>query len=76
MGSLRLSKSASTGATFVTAVEDDGGEQRLIDDLDFYVGIDLAAEKHRACVVNRSGKVVGELGFEHRSEERRVGKEC
>jgi transposase len=37
----------------------------LIDDLDFYVGIDLAAEKHQACVVNRSGKVVGELGFEH-----------
>jgi transposase len=37
----------------------------LIDDLDFYVGIDLAAEKHQACVVNRTGKVVGELAFEH-----------
>jgi transposase len=37
----------------------------LLDDFDFYVGIDLAAEKHRACVVNFSGKVVGELSFEH-----------
>jgi Transposase len=65
VGSLRLSKSASTGATFVTAVEDHGGEQTLIDDFDFYVGIDLAVEKHQACVVNRTGKVVGELAFEH-----------
>jgi len=37
----------------------------LIDDFDFYVGIDMAAEKHQACIVNRTGKVVGELGFEH-----------
>jgi transposase len=37
----------------------------LINDFDFYVGIDLAAEKHQACVVNRAGKVVGELAFEH-----------
>jgi len=37
----------------------------LIGDFDFYVGIDLAAEKHQACVVNRTGKVVGELAFEH-----------
>ena len=37
----------------------------MIDDFDFYVGIDLAAEKHQACVVNRTGKVVGELAFEH-----------
>ena len=44
---------------------DNGGDQTLIDDLDFYVGIDLAAEKHQACVVNRTGKVVGELAFEH-----------
>ena len=47
---------ASTGATFVTAVEDHEGEQTLTDDFDFYVGIDLAAEKHQACVVNRTGK--------------------
>src|SRR5437764_3804216 len=65
VGSLRLSKSASTGATFVTAVEKHGGEQTLIDDFDFYVGIDLAFEKHQACVVNRTGKVVGELAFEN-----------
>ena len=37
----------------------------MIGDFDFYVGIDLAAEKHQACVVNRTGKVVGELAFEH-----------
>lgn len=37
----------------------------LRDDFDFFVGIDLAAQKHQACVVNRSGKVVGELAFEH-----------
>ena len=37
----------------------------MIDDFDFYVGIDLAVEKHQACVVNRTGKVVGELVFEH-----------
>ena len=65
VGSLRLSKSASTGATFVTAVENHGGEQTLIDDFDFYVGIDLAVEKHQACVVDRTGKVVEELAFEH-----------
>src|SRR4051794_12246933 len=27
--------------------------------------IDLAVEKHQVCVVNRTGKVVGELAFEH-----------
>ena len=36
-----------------------------MDDFDFYVGIDLAAAKHQVCVVNRVGKVVGELAFEH-----------
>lgn len=36
-----------------------------MDDFDFYVGIDLAATKHQACVVNRAGKVAGELAFEH-----------
>ena len=39
--------------------------KRLLDEFDFYVGIDLASEKHQACVVNRSGRVVGELAFEH-----------
>src|SRR4051794_5672954 len=47
------------GATFVTAVENHGGEQTLVDGFDFYVGIDLAVEKHQVCVVNRTGKVVG-----------------
>ena len=42
-----------------------GGEQTLIGDFDFYVGTDLAVEKHQACVVNRTGRVVGELAFEH-----------
>ena len=56
VGSLRLSKSASTGAIFVTAVEDHGGEQTLIGDFDFYVGIDLAFQKHQACVVIAPGK--------------------
>ena len=37
----------------------------MIDEFDFYVGIDLAVEKHQACVVNRTGKVVEELAFEH-----------
>jgi transposase len=36
-----------------------------MDDFDFYVGIDLAAQEHQACVVNRTGKVVAELVFEH-----------
>jgi hypothetical protein len=56
--------SASTGATFVTEVETTE-DTKLMDDFDFYVGIDLAAQKHQACVVNRTGKVVGELAFEH-----------
>src|SRR3954452_24010993 len=45
----------------------EAGRRRatLIDDFDFYVGIDLAFEKHQACVINRTGKVVGELAFEH-----------
>jgi transposase len=37
----------------------------LRDDFDFFVGIDLAAQKHQACVVDGAGKVVGELAFEH-----------
>jgi len=37
----------------------------LVDELEFYVGIDLATEKHQACLVNRSGKIVGEIAFEH-----------
>ncbi|HEX4167573.1 MAG TPA: transposase [Bryobacteraceae bacterium] len=37
----------------------------MVGDFDFYVGIDLAAEKHQARVVNRTGKVVGEFAFEH-----------
>ena len=59
MGSLRLSKSASTGATFVTAVENHGGEQTLIDDFDFYVGIDLAGS-----VANRRAKAGSGLWLE------------
>jgi transposase len=43
----------------------NGGDRRLVEDFDFYVGIDLAAAKHQVCVVNRVGKVVGELAFEH-----------
>jgi hypothetical protein len=66
VGSSRLqSKSASTGATFVTAVEMTKETRRLVDDFDFYVGIDLATQKHQACVVDRTGKVVGKLAFEH-----------
>jgi hypothetical protein len=37
----------------------------LADDFEFYVGIDLAAAKHRACIVHRTGKMIGELTFEH-----------
>jgi hypothetical protein len=37
----------------------------LTDDFEFYVGIDLGAAKHQVCVINRSGRVVGELGFDH-----------
>jgi transposase len=43
----------------------DKGDQTLIDEFDFYVGIDLAAERHQACLLNRTGKVIGELAFEH-----------
>lgn len=57
--------SASTGATFVTVVEITEEIKALADDFDFYVGIDLAAAKHQACIVNRTGKVVGELAFDH-----------
>jgi hypothetical protein len=46
-------------------VEIAGGEQILANDFEFYVGIDLAATKHRACVVDGTGKVIGELAFEH-----------
>jgi hypothetical protein len=42
--------SASTGATFVTVVEIARGDQMLADEFDFYVGIDLAATKHRALI--------------------------
>ena len=44
---------------------DKGGAKALADDFDFYVGIDLATAKHQVCVVNREGKVVGQLTFEH-----------
>jgi transposase len=57
--------SAGTGATFVTVVEIREESKALADDFDFYVGIDLASAKHQVCVVNRTGKVVGELAFEH-----------
>jgi transposase len=37
----------------------------LTGDLDFYVGIDLATERHQACIVDQSGRVVAEIKFEH-----------
>lgn len=37
---------------------DSEGDQMLVDDFKFYVDIDLAATKHRACVVDRTGKVI------------------
>jgi len=41
------------------------GDGTLAHEFEFYVGIDLATEKHQACLVNREGKVVAELAFEH-----------
>jgi transposase len=64
VGSLRVGAPVQ-GATVVTVVEIARGDQMLADEFDFYVGIDLAATKHRACVVDRTGKVIGELAFEH-----------
>ena len=58
-------RSASTGATFVTVVEITEEAKWLADDFAFYVGINLATAKHQVCVVNRAGKVIGELAFEH-----------
>jgi transposase len=43
----------------------DQGDKTLAHEFEFYVGIDLATEKHQACLVNRDGKVVAELAFEH-----------
>jgi Transposase len=64
VGSLRLRAPVQGGVRH--GGRDNGGKTKeLINDFDFYVGIDLAAEKHQACVVNRTGKVVGELAFEH-----------
>jgi hypothetical protein len=40
----------------------------LAQDFCFYVGIDLAAAKHHACVVNCAGKMIGEPAFEHSGE--------
>jgi transposase len=37
----------------------------LAHEFEFYVGIDLAAEKHQACLTNREGKVMAEFAFEH-----------
>ena len=37
----------------------------MAHEFEFYVGIDLATEKHQACLVNREGKVVAELALEH-----------
>jgi hypothetical protein len=64
VGSLRY-RAPVQGATFVTAVDITEETKALRDDFDLFVGIDLAAQKHQACIVNRSGKVVGELAFEH-----------
>lgn len=41
------------------------GDETLVHEFEFYVGIDLATEKHQACLVNREGKVVAEFAFEH-----------
>lgn len=35
------------------------------DELEFYVGIDLGSENHRACLLNRAGKVLAEIALEH-----------
>jgi transposase len=58
-------QSASTGATFVTVVERMEETKAMADDFEFYVGIDLGAAKHQACVLNRAGRLIGELSFEH-----------
>jgi hypothetical protein len=36
------------------------GDETWAHEFAFYVGIDLAAEKHQACLVNSDGKVVAE----------------
>jgi hypothetical protein len=46
VGSLRLGAPVQ-GATFVTAVEITEESEALRDDFDFFVGIDLAAQKHK-----------------------------
>lgn len=37
----------------------------MITELDFFVGIDLATDTHQVCVVDKTGKMIGELTFEH-----------
>jgi predicted NBD/HSP70 family sugar kinase len=37
----------------------------LNDELEFYVGIDLGSKNHRACMINRTGKVLAEIAFDH-----------
>jgi len=58
------------------------GETDVKNELEFFIGIDLAAEKHQACLIDIRGKVLGELTFEHsgsgvhefiRSIEKRCG---
>jgi hypothetical protein len=36
-----------------------------MNELDIFVGIDLAAEKHQACLIDKRGKIIGVLTFEH-----------
>jgi hypothetical protein len=35
------------------------------EELDWYVGFDWASEKHRVCLVDRTGRVVGERNVVH-----------
>src|SRR5512139_2753470 len=37
----------------------------MMDDIRFFVGIDWASEKHRACLLNATGQVLGERDVAH-----------
>src|SRR6476469_8363327 len=58
-------ESASTGMTSVAAARPKKGEPTMSDDARWFAGIDWASETHQVCLVDASGKIVGERAFPH-----------
>jgi hypothetical protein len=53
------------GLTFVAVVRLHKEGVTMMEEIEWFVGIDWASKTHQACLIDAGGKIVGERAFDH-----------